>query len=62
MSQYLKLFRNHEEYDENKDKPVVSHCIKEVHIHKDNQFNYGSDDEDPDDYDLDAGTFDWINN
>ena len=59
MSQYLKLFKDHEEYDENKDKPVVSHCIKEVHIHKDNQFNYGSEDADPTDYDLDAGRFDW---
>lgn len=59
MSQYLKLFRDHEEYDENQDKPVVSHCIKEVHIHKDNQFNYGSEGDDPIDYDLDAGRFDW---
>ena len=60
MSQYLKLFKTHEEYDENQEKPIVSHCIKEVHVHKDNSFNYGSDDTDPDedDYDLDAGYFD----
>ena len=59
MSQYLKLFRDHEEYDSYRDKPIISHCIKEVHIHNDNQFNYGSDDDDPsdEDYDLDAGYF-----
>lgn len=60
MSQYLKLFKTHNEYDEDQDKPDVSHCIEQVHVHKDNQFNYGSTDEDPgeEDYDLDAGFFD----
>lgn len=59
MGQYLKLYRSHEEYENTDNRPYISHCIKEVHIHSDNGFNYGSDDDDPelDDYDLDAGYF-----
>jgi hypothetical protein len=57
MAQYLKLFKNHAEYDECDDKPTISHCIEETHIHKDNGYDYGSEDEDPVDYDLDAGYF-----
>ena len=59
MTQYLKLFNNHNEYDECGEKPIISHCIKEIHIHQDNGYEYGSDDDDPglEDYDLDAGYF-----
>lgn len=59
MDNYLKLYKNHEEYDESQDKGVISHCIQEVHIHNDNSYNYGSEDSDPDvsDEHLTAGYF-----
>ena len=47
MAQYLKIYRNHEEYELDKEKPFISHCVIEVHIHIDNSYYYGSDDEIP---------------
>ena len=60
MEKYFKIFITHEEYDEWQDKPIYAYCVKEVHIHNDNGYDYGSDDDDPtdEDYDLDAGFFD----
>jgi len=59
MGQYLKLFRDHDEYEEAGEKPYVSHCIKQVHVHFDNTYYPGSEDGDPgeDDYDLDGGYY-----
>lgn len=47
MIQYLKLFKNHDEYELSSEKPCISHCIEEVHVHFDNTYNFGSLDEVP---------------
>ena len=59
MKQHLKLFKNHEEYEETGEKPNVSHCIEDVHVHFDNTYYPGSEDGNPgdEDYDLDGGYY-----
>jgi hypothetical protein len=59
MAQYLKLFRDHEEYEESGEKPYISHCIEQVHIHSDNTYYPGCEDGNPgeEDYDLDGGYY-----
>jgi hypothetical protein len=59
MVQYLKIFRNHDEYENSGEKPVISHCVKEVHIHFDNCYYQFLDGGNPGegDYDLDGGYY-----
>ena len=59
MSQYLKIFITHDEYEECGEKPVISHCVKEVHIHFDNCYYQFLDGGNPseEDYDLDGGYY-----
>lgn len=59
MVQYLKIFRNHDEYENSGEKPVVSHCVAEVHVHFDNTYYQFLDGGNPveGDYDLDGGYY-----
>lgn len=57
MAQYLKLFKNHEEYENCTDKPTIAHCIAEVHIHYYDSYYPGCEDGYPTDYDLDGGYY-----
>jgi hypothetical protein len=60
MPQHLKLFRTHDDYEEGGEKPYISHCIVQVHVHYDNTYYPGSDDGNPEedeDYDLDGGYY-----
>lgn len=36
MSEYLKLFKNHSEYETIEEKPIYGHCIEEIELH----YNY----------------------
>ena len=59
MGQYLKIFLNHEEYVNTSDKPAISHCVEEVHIHFDNYYYQLLDGGNPSgtNYDLDGGYY-----
>ena len=59
MGDFLKLFRNHDEYENSGEKPVVSHCVAEVHVHFDNTYYQFLDGGNPveGDYDLDGGYY-----
>lgn len=59
MIQYLKIFINHNEYENSGEKPKISHCVEEVHIHFDNYYYQFLDDGNPmdGDYDLDGGYY-----
>ena len=59
MKQYLKLYLNHDEYENSGEKPMISHCVEEIHIHFDNSYYQLLDGGNPmeGDYDLDGGYY-----
>lgn len=59
MKQYLKLYINHDEYENDGEKPCISHCIMEVHIHLDGYYYQFLDEGNPSegDYNLDGGYY-----
>ncbi len=64
MAKYLRLFKNHEEYEDvsqSGETIYKAHCIENVHLHNDNTYYPGSQDgypeEDPEDDGLDGGYY-----
>jgi hypothetical protein len=59
MTQYLKIFKDHKEYGKSGVKPVISHCVAEIHLHFDNYYYQYLDDGNPTDgyYDLNGGYY-----
>lgn len=48
MARYLKLFRNHKNYEASRESFFIAHCIQEIHLHYSNTYYFGSDDGNPD--------------
>jgi len=57
MANYLKIFKTYEDYDKSLNKPTIGYCVLGVEIHNANSYNYGSEDDDPTEDNIDGGFY-----